>query len=91
MATAKIKTTYSLDVDVVRILEEMARRWQVSKSEALGRAIRIAANETPTGASEAERALDALQSAVALSETDAASWVADIRRERNHLLPPRDE
>lgn len=35
MATMTIKSTYSLDVGTVRTLEELARRWNVSKSEAL--------------------------------------------------------
>ena len=36
----KIKVTYTLDVDSLRALEELARQWGVSKSEALRRAIR---------------------------------------------------
>ena len=42
MATPTIKSTYSLDVESVRALDDLARRWQVSKSEALRRAIRRA-------------------------------------------------
>ena len=38
MAIPKIKATYSLDVETVRMLVHMARRWGVSKSEALRRA-----------------------------------------------------
>lgn len=30
MATATIKSTYSLDVETVRALEGLARRWNVS-------------------------------------------------------------
>jgi len=43
MAVTTIKSTYALDVETVRELEEMARAWKVSKSEALRRAIRSAA------------------------------------------------
>jgi hypothetical protein len=39
MATTTVKSTYSLDVDTVRELDAVARRWRVSKSEALRRAI----------------------------------------------------
>lgn len=43
MATTAIKTTYSLDVETVAALDRMARERNVSKSEALRRAIRVAA------------------------------------------------
>ena len=43
MAIMTIKSTYSLDVESVRVLEALAQRWDVSKSEVLRRAIRIAA------------------------------------------------
>jgi Ribbon-helix-helix protein, copG family len=45
MATPTIKSTYTLDLDTVRALEDMARRLGVSKSEALRRAIRLAAGK----------------------------------------------
>ena len=35
MAETIIKSTYSLDVESVRALEELARHWAVSKSEVL--------------------------------------------------------
>lgn len=35
MATPTIKSTYTLDLDTIRALEDMARRLGVSKSEAL--------------------------------------------------------
>ena len=45
MAETVIKATYSLDVESVHTLEELARRWRVSKSEVLRRAIRGAASD----------------------------------------------
>ena len=45
MAITTIKSTYSLDVETVRMLESLARRWNVSKSEVLRRAIRSAARD----------------------------------------------
>ena len=38
MAVTTIKSTYSLDVESVRALEELARHWEVPKSEVLRRA-----------------------------------------------------
>ena len=44
MATTTVKSTYSLDVESVQALEDLARRWRVSKSEALRFPGRITAN-----------------------------------------------
>ena len=45
VAAQTMKTTYALDVETVRTLERVARRWGVSRSEALRRAIRVAARD----------------------------------------------
>ena len=66
MAVLSVKATYSLDPETVRNLEDMARRWGVSKSEALRRAIRSAAGTSAGAADPAIRALDALQRSLAL-------------------------
>ncbi len=83
MATQTIKTTYSLDVETVRKLEQMARRWNVSKSEALRRAIRAAAAEgLPGQGEEAISALDQLQHSLGLSPEEAVRWEKTTRVER---------
>ena len=82
MAIPKIKATYSLDVETVRELEKMARHWKVPKSEALRRAIRMAAGQAPTEAQEALRALDELQSSLALSPEAASRWEEQVGDER---------
>ena len=82
MATTTVKTTYSLDVETVQSLADMARRWQVSKSEALRRAIRLAAGQDARGASEALAALDALQSSLGLDRQSTDDWEKSRRRER---------
>ena len=79
MAIPKIKSTYALDVDTVRSLEEMARRWGVSKSEALRRAIRAAAEST---ASDRLETLTKLQKALDLSPAKARAWARQARAER---------
>src|SRR3954463_9503623 len=81
MANPTIKATYTLDVETLRVLERAARRWGVSKSEALRRAIRAAASvaaepETPLAA------LDQLQSAAGLSVSAADTWARATRTER---------
>ena len=42
MASAMIKSTYSLDPETVRRVERLAARWKVSKSEVLRRAVAVA-------------------------------------------------
>lgn len=85
MATPSIKATYSLDPETVRLLERTARRWSVSKSEALRRAIRAAAASEDLPNPEA--ALDRLQDAAALTDTAAKSWQRNVRTERRRNLP----
>jgi hypothetical protein len=80
MASPTIKATYSLDPETVRLLERTARRWSVSKSEALRRAIRAAAEGTAAG--EGEAILDQLQGAANLKSASANSWVRQVRDER---------
>ena len=80
MAIPKVKATYSLDADTMRVLERTAKRWGISKSEALRRAIR-ALDRTP-GKSEPESALDELQAGAGLTSAAATRWVKDVRAER---------
>lgn len=82
MAVPKIKSTYVMDVDTVEALERIARRWRVSKSEALRRAIRDAANAPPPASNEALAALDALQGSLALTPARARAWARAAWAER---------
>ena len=81
MAVTSIKSTYALDVDSVRALERMARRWGVSKSEALRRAIRTASSDAGP-ADDTLVALDAVQQALRLSRAKTAAWAGRVRAER---------
>jgi hypothetical protein len=82
MASTTIKSTYSLDVETVRALEGMARRWKVSKSEALRRAIRSAAAQPEPEGGTALRALDRLQASLDLSAADRRRWERESAAER---------
>jgi predicted transcriptional regulator len=82
MAIPKIKATYALDSETVRALERMARRWKVSKSEALRRAIRAAAEREATEAGDALAALDRMQQLLALTPAAARRWRSAARTER---------
>jgi hypothetical protein len=81
MAIPRIKATYSLDAETMRVLERVAKRWGVSKSEALRRAIR--ATVAVSGPmDERAAALDDLQSAAGIGATSAKSWSESVRAER---------
>ena len=82
MATVTIKSTYSLDVESVRALEDLARRWGVSKSEALRRSIRSEAGRQPAMGKDALAALDQLQASLRARKIDLARWARDLRSER---------
>jgi len=90
MATTTIKSTYALDVDTVRQLDAMARRWKVSKSEALRRAIRTAAAQQPSEEREALEALQGLQDALGLTEDAARAWEDRVRSERRSATRRRE-
>ena len=82
MATTTIKSTYSLDVESVRALEDLARRWRVSKSEALRRAIRSEASRQPARGEAALAALDQLQASLRSRKVDLERWARDVESER---------
>jgi hypothetical protein len=81
MADPRVKATYSLDVPTLKILERVAQRWGVSKSEALRRAIHASAS-LPGGADPRLDALTELQTEAALSAPDVEAWSASVRDER---------
>ena len=83
MAVTTIKSTYSLDVETVRTLESLARRWNVSKSEVLRRAIRAAAEEKSPRARRKLEALRQLQASVKRRGVDLAAWEREVRATRD--------
>ena len=82
MATVTVRSTYSLDLETVRRLEALAKRWDTSKSGALRRAIRLASEQARPSVNEKLAALDELQRLLALDEQSAAEWCAEVREER---------
>ena len=81
MAIPKIKATYSLDEDTVRLLEKVAERWGVSKSEAVRRAIRAAA-DSEAASTPALQTLTRIQDSLGLTTAVAAAWARQARAER---------
>ena len=82
MAIPKLRSTYVVDVATMQALERIARRWKVSKSEALRRAIRAAVEQPRVESVDALRALDELQRSLKLTPVTARAWASAARRER---------
>ncbi len=91
MAIPTLKATFSLDLQSARALEALARRWKVSKSEALRRAIRGAMTAPAGGADEALRALALAQGSMALTAEAARAWQRRVRAERQASSRRREE
>lgn len=83
-----IRGTYALDPETVERLEALARRWGVSKSEALRRSIRAAA-EAEQAPDTALALLEELQRTAGLDRHRADEWVAGIEAERREASTRR--
>ena len=81
MAITSVRSTYSLDVETMRRIDNLARRWDVSKSEVLRRAVKMADDQT-AGAERVEL-LRELQRRASLTAEQVEAWVADVRAERD--------
>ena len=89
MASASVKATYSLDLETVRVLDQVAKRWGVSKSEAMRRAILSAASMPAEDRDARLAALDRAQQLFALTPAQADAWVKEVRAERSAWKRPR--
>jgi hypothetical protein len=90
MATRIIRSTYALDVETVDLLERLARQWAVSKSEALRRAIRVAAERAAPADRDAKlNAWRKLQAEIGLSPGRAKAWERQVREDRRAWRAPR--
>jgi hypothetical protein len=83
VATRRIRTTYTVDVETVRCLEALARKWKVSKSEALCRAVHAATREE--NCADALGALDDLQASLGMTLNEATEWADVVRAERRAI------
>lgn len=76
-----VRSTYALDVETVRKLEELAKKWGVSKSEALRRSVHSATN-AEINSPDPLQVFEALQRSLNLSENRAAKWQENVRAVR---------
>jgi hypothetical protein len=78
------RATYTLDEPTVERVNALASRWNVSRSEAIRRAVATAsAGPNRDGLS----ALRALQSRIGLTEKRATDWARQVARERRAWRP----
>lgn len=92
MTIHRIKATYSLDAETVRMLEQLARRWKTSKSDALRRTIRAASASEGAGEDDQRgrvAALRRLQDSLSLTEGIVDAWTRHVRAERRASSPKR--
>lgn len=88
MAKITVRSTFALDPGTVDSLDRLSRHWQVSKSEALRRAVNAASTvEELDAASDALEALDELQGLLGLDAEKAEAWIRRIRAEREAGQP----
>lgn len=90
MARLSVKSTYSLDLGTVQALERMAKRWKVSKSEAIRRAVLIAEQSEEGGSPDALQALDELQRSLGLTPARVREWMRESRGEREAASTSRE-
>jgi predicted transcriptional regulator len=80
---AAVKSTYSLDHNTLKKLRQLARSWQVSKTEVVRRAISAAAErELPFSSEKRMAAIDAVRKSMRARGVDFEKWKREIRRGR---------
>ena len=96
MASAMIKSTYSLDLETVRKLERLAARWKVSKSEVVRRVVAEVGDKVAAAPVEKKisdltpmEALRRLQEHMNLTQEQARQWEAESRRIRRNAFRKR--
>jgi predicted transcriptional regulator len=94
MASAMIKSTYSLDPETVRRVERLATRWKVSKSEVVRRVVAVAdkapeVKENPADLTPLE-AWRKVQKELNLTSAEVRAWEAESRRIRRTAFRKRE-
>jgi predicted transcriptional regulator len=76
---AVTKSTFSLDATTVERLNRLARRWQVSKTEVLRRAVAGASEAVDATVAQRVAALDQLECWVEEQKIDTDKWLETIK------------
>ena len=92
MATMYIRSTFALDEPTTRGLAQLAKKWGVSKSEALRRAVARAQEQPgPGGEMTPQDALLALKRRPPLARGEARSWRAANAKARRESEASADQ
>ncbi len=85
MTAPKIKATYTLDAETVKLIDRLARRWKTSKSDTLRRVVREAAADHGSSPDDPEAWIEKfkrLQKSFDLTEMQAKQWRRENRAVR---------
>ncbi len=84
MASATIKSTYSLDLETHDAIEKMAKRLNTSKSNVIRQAVRVLRLNEPANPDVARRleAARRLQNSMRKRKVDTTGWLKAIRDAR---------
>ena len=82
MASAKYRTSFALDEETIRTLQNLAARWRVSQAEVVRRAVRYAAAEEQTDADRLQQRLAEYREAGKITPEDADRYLGQVAAER---------
>jgi hypothetical protein len=83
MSIAAVRATFSLDPESLKNLKQLARTWQVSKSEALRRAIlSVTPPKPPIPTHKRMAALHSLRKSMRDRGVDFEKWQRELRKLR---------
>lgn len=76
------RTTFTLDETSIRLLKDLARRWQVSQAEVVRRAIARAAAEASQERAALVQRLQSYQAQASLPPADAERYLNEVAEQR---------
>ena len=84
MATATVKSTYSLDVETHDAIDALAKRLRTSKSDVIRKAVKVLRESAPADP-EVEQRLEAarrLRRSLGDQKVDVTAWLKTVRHSR---------
>ncbi|TVR89620.1 MAG: ribbon-helix-helix protein, CopG family [Spirochaetaceae bacterium] len=82
MLSAKHRTSFALDEETLRLLQQLAGQWRVSQAEVVRRSVRLAVEQDRTNTSRLRERLGSYQEAGHLSSDEAEGFLGRIAAER---------
>jgi Arc/MetJ-type ribon-helix-helix transcriptional regulator len=84
MATATVKSTYSLDLETHDAIAALAKRLRTSKSDVIRKAVKVLRESEPVDPEVAKRleAARRLRRGLGEQKVDVAAWLKTVRNSR---------